>query len=169
MLPSFSATGHLLRSSTVAYTTHVISRRNRRSLLQKAQDPTRMRLLSKQEKYVPFYLPSRKALMTKQSQLNVGLDNRRDEIPHFPDLPPSGNGSDMPNNRCSKCISRRIECTYLLGQVRKFFGFCYFCRTQRSHRSEQQLSQKVSSQSAATLSHPVSLSTVFDGAVGEPG
>ncbi|KAM5544366.1 hypothetical protein V8D89_002026 [Ganoderma adspersum] len=26
------------------------------------------------------------------------------------------NGSDMPNNRCSKCISRRIECTYLLGQ-----------------------------------------------------
>ncbi|PIL25446.1 transcription factor [Ganoderma sinense ZZ0214-1] len=25
-------------------------------------------------------------------------------------------GSDMPNNRCSKCISRRMECTYLLGQ-----------------------------------------------------
>ncbi|KAM5544332.1 hypothetical protein V8D89_001992 [Ganoderma adspersum] len=25
-------------------------------------------------------------------------------------------GSDMPNNRCSKCAARRIDCTYLMGQ-----------------------------------------------------
>ena len=61
----------------------------------------------------------------------------------------SGDGPDMPNNRCSKRAARRIECTYLIGQVRKF-RLC-ICLYLTLTFSEQHLSEKVSLLSAMVL------------------